>query len=499
MSFLKSVISDDADTTGATGEPKRPSAAQAAWRRARGWAVAWWRISTQSRFFFPLLLMLVAVSLYLPRLTMPEKYLFDEILFAYTAGEYAEGNADSYEWDHPCSAAKDPERCAELYPEAVQEGGRIGRYQWAHPPVGKLFMAGGILLFGNDAYGWRIMSVLAGAVGVAVAYQLGLMVTGRVAIGLLTAGLLLLDGMYLVYSRLGLADIFLVVLTTSMLLAFTWYLRAPPERTRIPLLVTGLLISLAIATKWSAGYGAFFIGLVVVWRCFSLWRSSRGPDATSETRLGLRHHLIWGPVALAVFPVAVYLIAYLPYFISGGNSFSDFIELQKTILHLQTTLDTDPRTASRWWSWPLDIRSVWFGTRNYSDGRVAITYALGNPLLYWAFLPAILWTVIRWWRSRHTIALTVLLIGFFGQWLPWALVDRATYLYHFLPMVPFGCLALAATVVHICETHRDWRRTLAIEYVVLILLAFVFFYPILSYYPLSEFEYDLRIWFSSWR
>ncbi len=466
----------------------------------RAWSriAAAWRAASQVRLFYPALLVLIALSLYIPRLAEPDKYLFDEILFAYTAGEYTEGNADAYQWDHPCSTGKNPERCAELYPEARQ-GDRIGRYQWVHPPLGKMIIAGGILIFGNDPFGWRIMSTIAGAAGIVVAYYLGLRLTGRRAVGLLTAGLLLAETMYFLYSRMGLNDIFLTLFTSASLLAFAWYLASPPERARLPLLATGLLMGMSVSTKWSAAYGAAFIGLMIVWRFVMLWRSSRRPDAPGELRVAVRQHLVWGPIALVVVPIGVYLLAYLPFFVAGGYDLGTFIEMQRAMFNFHSGLHDSPRTASSWWTWPLDIRSVWFGTRNYGDGRIAITYALGNPLLFWAFLPAVVWTLVRWWRSVNTVGSVVLLLGFFGQWLPWILVDRSTYLYHFLPAVPFGCLAVAATVVHICETHRDWRRTLAIEYVVLVVVAFAFFYPIVSYYPISQHALELRLWLSSWR
>lgn len=146
----------------------------------------------------------------------------------------------------------------------------------------------------------------------------------------------------------------------------------------------------------------------------------------------------------------------------------------------------------------MDIRSVWFGTRSLADGRIAKTYALGNPILYWTFIPAIGWTIVRWWRSSQWVALTVLMIGFFGQWLPWMFVGRSSYLYHFLPAVPFACVAVAASLVHVYERWSDWRRTLVIEYAVLTVLAFAFFYPIVSYYPISERALGLRMWLQSW-
>jgi len=78
-------------------------------------------------------------------------------------------------------------------------------------------------------------------------------------------------------------------------------------------------------------------------------------------------------------------------------------------------------------------------------------------------------------------------------------VGRSSYLYHFLPAVLLGCFAVAVAVVHLYDAASGWRRTLAVEYVVLVALAFAFFYPIYSYYPISHHALELRLWLSSWR
>jgi len=454
------------------------------------------RVATHSRVLIPMLLVVAALLLYLPRLATPPKYLFDEILFAYTAGEYVHGNDDAFRWDHPCSATKSDKRCAELHPEAVRYN-RVGKYQWGHPPLGKHLIGVGIVIFGNDPFGWRIVSAVFGAIGIVIAYYIGVVLTGRRAVGLLTAGMLLLDGMYFVYSRIGLLEIYVAVFTMATLLAFATYVSARPEQSRGPLLWTGAMMALSISTKWSGAYGGFFIGLFILWRMLKLFREGRIPNPQPEVRAALRLHLIWAPVALVVFPVVAYLVVHVPFFLAG-NSLRDFFDLQRAILAFQTNLNDSPRTASRWWQWPLDWRSVWFGTRNLADGRIAKTYALGNPFLYWAFVPAVMWLTIRWRRTRH-LMLPVLVVGFFGQWLPWALVGRSSYLYHFLPAVPIGCFAVAVAVVHLYDASSGWRRTLAVEYVVLVALAFAFFYPIYSYYPISNHALELRLWLSSWR
>jgi len=471
-------------------------------QRSRGerlsdrWSSIWGRVSRRHRFL-PVLLFLVALGLYLPRIDYPDKYLFDEILFAYSAGQYAEGDANAYAWNHPCSTFKNDEACVEAMPEARQDGGRIGKYQWDHPPLGKLIIATGILAFGNDAFGWRITSALFGAIGIVLAYQLGYTLTRRRIVGVLAATLLLLDGLFFVYSRMGLVDIYVTVLGLAAMLAFASYLRAPPDRARWPLFLTGVLLGLGIATKWNAAYLGAGIGLVVLWRVYRLFRESRREDATAGARNGFVDHLFWVPLALGLVPLAIYILAFTQFFLEG-YSISQFIELQKETFHVHSTIRDGNSMASKWWEWPLALRHVWFGTRSFADGRIATVYANGNPLLYWGFLPAMAWLCLRWWQQRNW-ALIVVAIGFFGQWLPWIFIERSTYTYHFLPAVPYGCLAVAMAVVHLCQGNTGWRRALAIEYVVLIALAFAFFYPIYSYYPLSEAGMALRMWLPTWR
>jgi dolichyl-phosphate-mannose--protein O-mannosyl transferase len=445
----------------------------------------------------PALLVIVAVTLSLPRIAEPQKYLFDEILFAYTAGEMAEGNTDAYRWDHPCSTGKDADRCGEQFPDHVVDG-RIGRYQWDHPPLARLAMTGGILLLGNEPIGWRIGSVVAGAVGAVLAFDLGRRLTGRMAVGVLTACLLLMDTMYLTYSRMGLLDSYLTMLTLAMMAAFAWYLRQPVHRVRVPLVVIGITMGLSIATKWSAAYGAFFVGIVILARfAWLAWRG-RSREASGEMRDAIRQHLMWIPLGTGLVAIVTYLLTWIPFFVAGNQSPVDFIEIHRQTLDLHLNLSPGAGSSSRWWSWPLNLHPVWFGTRSFGDEATARTYAFGNPLLYWAILPAVAWTLVRWWRAGKTVGAMVLGIGVFGQWLPWMLIERSTYLYHFLPAVPFGMLAIAASVVMIVERWGDWRRTLAIQYVVAVAFSFAFFYPLATYLRLSNRELGLRRWLESW-
>ena len=330
-----------------------------------------------------------------------------------------------------------------------------------------------------------------------VTYFLALSLTGSRVTSGVAAGLLLMDGLYLVESRTGMSNVFVLVFANSALLAFYRVLTVSPERIGSPLLATGLFIGLGVSTKWSGLALAGLIGLVVCWRSFYLWRRAHATNrsAAPEGRAGLRDHLLWVPIALVALPLAIYLASYLHFWLTG-HSWADFLALHRDMLDYHRNLGVVHDDSSPWWQWPLAARGVWY----YVDERRregAFVFANGNPLLYWPMVVAVAWVVIDWW-GRRPAALLVLLIGFFGQWLPWAFSPRGTFIYHFMPVVPLGCMAVALVLT------GAWRRggiarIAASGYALAVVATFVWFYPLYTAIPLSPEQFDLRMWLASWR
>jgi dolichyl-phosphate-mannose-protein mannosyltransferase len=469
---------------------------------ARAWIARTWAL--------PGALAVAALVLYLVRLGAPPGYSFDEVYHAYTATQYVEGNTDAYIW-------------WTVVPEAGKPNPNVG-YEWTHPPLGKWLIAGGVALLGDDPTGWRLSSALFGAVGVVLAFLLGLRLTGSRLVGALAAGLLLADGLYFVQSRTGMVDIFVLVFTLGALLACHAALTAPAGKTRRSLILTGLCLGLALATKWNAAYAALLIGLVLGGNALRLLgQALRDREARSERPAGRRHgaattpntppphrptappplispaireHLIWLPLALVVLPPAIYLLAYGPFFLAGYG-WDGFVELQRQMWHYHNNLQAIHPYQSDWWQWPLAAKPVWYHV-DYGGARPAFTYANVNPILAWAMVPAVLAVGWLWWRERRLVPLLILGIGFFGQWLPWALSPRLSFAYHFLPAVPFGALAVAVLVAAFWNRGGPPRYAAA-AYLAAVALAFAFFYPIWSGVPLSPDQLELRYWFDSWR
>jgi dolichyl-phosphate-mannose--protein O-mannosyl transferase len=418
----------------------------------------------------PALLFVAGLALYVPRLAVPEHYIFDEVYHAYTAGQYVAGNHDAYVWTT----------------RAPQKG---VAYMWNHPPLGLHLISVGIRLWGDRSFGWRFMSAVCGALGLVVAYQLAFALTAQVGIALLAAFLLWMDGLYFVQARTGMLDVFGVVFMMVALLHFHRYWTAPPERSGSRLAMVGLFLGFAIATKWNAAYASVLVGLAALAR--TVWLARR-PEAGAKVAV---RHLGWVALALGVIPAVVYLFAYVPFF-RAGHDFKEFVELQRQIWIYHHKLTETHAYQSRWWEWPLVLRPVWYHVTRTGD-TIANVYAQANPILHWALLPAMVWAV-PWWVRRRDPAWLTAGIGFFGQWLPWALISRISFAYHFLPMVPFGCIALALAMSRLAQGPKS-VRWIPWAYGAAVVAAFIFFYPIYACVPLTEREFSWRLWLPTWR
>ena len=418
-----------------------------------------------------------ALALYLHRLATPPGYVFDEVFHAYTAGEYAAGN-----------------------PDAIGFGTQPPRpgvgYTWNHPPLGLWCLAAGVKLFGNTPFGWRVAAALFGGLGVALTYLLAWRLTRQRGVAALAASLLLLDGLWLVQSRTAMLDVFGAVFVLAAMLALLAYLRAPEERVQAPLAFTGVFLGLAIATKWSGAFPAGAAALVVAGRVLGIVRRrARGGPEAAAARAAWRAHAVVVPIALLLVPALVYLATYLPYF-NCGHSFTEFLDQQWRMWSFHAHLETTHAYQSRWWQWPLALRPVWYAVDRL-PATISTTYANGNPLLFWAFQPALGWVLGHLARKRDPGA-AVLAVGFLGSWLPWMLVSRSAFVYHFLPAVPFGAIAVAWVTGRVAA-YGGLRRAVAWAFIALVAAMFVFFYPIWSSQPLSYAAFEARIWFPGWR
>jgi dolichyl-phosphate-mannose--protein O-mannosyl transferase len=123
--------------------------------------------------------------------------------------------------------------------------------------------------------------------------------------------------------------------------------------------------------------------------------------------------------------------------------------------------------------------------------------ALVNPLVLWAGEAAILMTAWRWIVRREIDAMIVT-VGFFSQYLPWALNPKGVeFFYYYFPSLL--CLGPALALVFFRGGGR-LQNAAALGFLALAGLTFVFYLPVLSaQFPVDPSAFAQRIWFDSWR
>ncbi len=397
-------------------------------------------MAVMRRAWGALLLLVVAALLRFWRLGEPPRQYFDEIYYARTAQEYLTGQPI---------------------------------YEWTHPPLGKLLIAGGVWVFGFHPWGWRFSAALAGVLTIAALYALGraVLTDPRKALGVAALGTV--DGLLLVESRIAKPEIFLLLFGTAAYAA--WWTGV---RTRHPgwYLLAGLCAGAAVATKWT-GLAAL---AVLLGSALLLWRRGTLPCPAVAV------------AALLLLPLLPYLGSYVPHLLRG-ESVGDLLRLHQNMYRYHSTLVATHPYASRWWSWPLLLRPMWYHYEAHGGVMTGI-FAVGNPVVWWAILPAVGFVTWRALRGRTTSDLFVL-SGFLLNYLPYAFIGRLLFIYHMLPALPFAYVSLVEALEAV---GRRWGGAWPRAYLLAAALVFLYQLPVLVAYPVPAQWLRWWIWMPSW-
>jgi predicted membrane-bound dolichyl-phosphate-mannose-protein mannosyltransferase len=235
---------------------------------------------------------------------------------------------------------------------------------------------------------------------------------------------------------------------------------------------------------WPAWILLAVAGLLLLLRA---WRSLRNPS--SDRRWFVPGEMAgfawpWVGACLLVLPLLIYFVAYIPYLQLGHGIATQNLgpgygwsldEMQSQMFGYHFGLQAGHPAASPWWSWPLDLKPVWFYSHSYDNRELGVIYNGGNPILFWAGIPAIIWCAVLAWR-RRSLALVLLVAAFAFQYLPWTRIERATFHYHYFTAVLIAMIAVAFVVD---EGLRSWSyRSLAIAFLVAAVVAGVLIFPL---------------------
>ena len=384
-------------------------------------------------------------------------------------------------------------------------------YEITHPPMGKNIMALGIQIFGMNPFGWRFMGTLFGVGLVPLMYLLGLKLFKKRTYAFVAAFLMMFDFMRLAQTRLATIDsysaFFILCMYYFMYDYFTQksYEKKGFIKSLIPLFFCGIMFGLGGATKWVCiytGVGLAFLFFVAKYLEFNDVLRGRVKEQTKKT--WFVENFIPTCCACVIFfiviPLAIYTLSYIPYMASSDKGLVDImVDNQEYMFEYHSGLTSGHSYGSPWYTWPVMVRPIYYysgSQANLADGMATSIVSMGNPLVWWTGLACIIPAGFYAWKKRDK-GMMMAFVGFAVQFLPWVLVTRVCFIYHYFTAVPFIIFMIVYVIKNLIEDGIINKHVMWI-YLGLVLLLFVLFYPVLTAREVSrEYINSLR-WFSTW-
>jgi dolichyl-phosphate-mannose--protein O-mannosyl transferase len=349
-----------------------------------------------------------------------------------------------------------------------------------HPLLGKLLIGIGIALFGDGPLGWRALSTVAGTAVVAGVFALLWLGTRQLRAAAVGSAIVVLNFTVFVQARIAMLDGFMAAFVVWGAVCLLWAMRGQSAWGRWT--AGAVLLGLATACKWAAAPYVAFAGIA-----FLLLRK----PARWEGLAPFPALAVLGGVS-----VAAYALTFLPAFFYADQALG-----WRTLLPFQVemyarqaqVLPTHPY-ESDWWSWPLDLRPIWY-LYEFVDGAQRGILLLGNPAVMWAGMLAVAACAWGWLRTRDVRLGTAA-----GLWLAsvliWAAIPKSLgfFYYYYLPSIWLG-IVLPVAFAHWQARLRYWDELFLVAAAGL----FIHFYPILAAAPLAGPQGFMRwMWLSTW-
>lgn len=362
------------------------------------------------------------------------------------------------------------------YPKYADTYFGSGTYFDVHPNLGKMIIAGGIYLFGNNSFGWRFFQAIFGSGLIMMIFFFALSLFKDKLTALISLVLASVCTMIFVESRLSLINIFLAFFTTLGLYLFWLWV----EKKQVWLLTVSL-ISLALATsvKWS---GLLALLAIIIYFILLVTTDKKFLEYVKSKKI------------FVILSILVFAGVYIGIFFLGNRSQYNFWQWHQQALNFHLTLkDTHPY-QSRWWTWILDIRPIWLEFKKVAENVYVCIIEIVNLPLVWLSLVAFIYGICQTIKKKNR-ELIFLIITILCLYLPWILVKRVTFLYLFLPVMPF-LIILSANFLRYLISKKF--TIIAITTIVLVIGFFIYFYPLMTGQNVSYSSYSQHMWLKSW-
>lgn len=334
-----------------------------------------------------------------------------------------------------------------------------------HPPMGKMMIALGELIFGYTPLGWRIIAIASTVIIVTTLAAIIWRLTHSLTAVIVTGVIANTEGILLVTSRIGMLDIFLAMCV--ILGFFCIVMDITRDRTgvswfhRFWLLGSGLFFGLGMSVKMSGVFYPALAGIVMVFTVMIVSKNVR--TTMTATLAGLVYYFL--------VPVIVFALSFTPWIAAensvsrhaDSNFLSSFISYQFGVGEFHTSLLTSEGHTHPWeskpWHWLIGMRPMLYFTNSVDGDTTEKIWLATNPSVWLLLVPVTLWLSYRFIRNKsmpHGLILAGIVVGI----VPWMIFyDRTMYLFYTATLAPFLVLGIVMVLNDIVMFFKNRGRS----------------------------------------
>jgi dolichyl-phosphate-mannose--protein O-mannosyl transferase len=361
-----------------------------------------------------------------------------------------------------------------------------------------------IAIFGMSPFTYRLMGNIAGIIMILVMYIIGKDLFKHDKYGLFAAIIMAADGMHFTQTRIGTVDSFLALFSIMAFMFFIKYLKVTDDNEQkkryIMLALSGLCWGCAVSTKWNTAFVG--IGLAVLFFIDYFKNKKMIIDNKFNHK-----PITMGFASFVAIPLVVSLASYLPIYwnpnevasydvidedgqksqvVVSPNSIWGFLQYQYSMYQYHAHLGPEDNPdyyehpfASKWYTWPISYKPMWFYFKDYEGGTMRSTIAtMANPAIWWLSCVTFVYTIVYTIIKRDKTGL-ILLLMIAATWLPYARITRDMYIYHYFITLPYMMLTIVYCTSSLINWKDKFNKLIPILSAVFILF-FIYFYPIYS-------------------
>ncbi len=414
---------------------------------------------------------------------------------------------------------------------AYEQIEHMNPYEITHPPLGKTIIGIGIRLFGMNPFGWRFAGTLFGVLMLPLMYIFAKRILKKTLYAFIPTFLFAVDFMHFTQTRIATIDsysVFFIMLMYLFMYIYTEqnFNRQSLSKSLVPLAFCGIAFGLGAATKWLCLYAGLGLAVIFFRQMFLRYREYSyvtGLLSDKETRESMDEDkraffedieqnyisktlitLLVCVLFFVIIPLIIYYLAYIPYMKAAENpyDFAAILANQEYMYNYHSTLNPDHvhPFASEWYKWPINLRPVFFYQgQGYPGEYLSGISTMGNPAVWWGGLASIIALIVLRIRQGRLGKKTLFLsIAALSQFLPWVIIPRETYIYHYFATVPFLILLMGILAKILIEKTKRGKKAVFI-FLGVCLLLFAMFYPVISGTPVLRAYSDTFLrWLPTW-